>query len=422
MKYASKLKKQPFAEPLGIVNLSLLGTLRSKGRFSIYDCKCKVTDLELAYLVVDRQLDQFLFLKTPLQSCHVPFGYKGFQLVYNCLSKKFGFDDALFQKYSQVKKPLKVRLWRKTYPANYHLLKKAFPDAGKGFEIQSLQKKFISWDLPLAELKKEKKVKIKRNSLGSHYLLFTCPVRVGNIVLDKLTTIVYQNRKEAPIPKFITQCYDINNTDQSYWELKKGLEKIENSAATGGYERADQKHFWVNVNDMRLELTYTYDSQYGFDSGSTSFGIYNCRDYNDLLIDRVDEAVMEISDQIILPDEVRICGDYKKEKSIRRRPPKLTELSGEQPVIWIDKKNKKIGFAGKDLSVLYEIKAIQQIAVQNIMPAKGGGYSELKLSLRKNHYYKTVMRADCYAFDNYVKAIEQRIGKPIQFLRETIDV
>jgi len=422
MNLFTKTPQQSSQKPSGKVKLSLSGTLTVRGHFSIYDCTCKVTELEAAYLVIDAQLDRFLFLKTAQKQCNISLYYQGFQQVYDQLSKKFGFDNALFQKYGCANEPLKACIWRKIYPANYHILEASFADVGKGFEIQQPQKKFISWDLPLAELKKEKKVKIKRNSFGSHHLSFAYPIRVGNILLDNLTAIVYQNRMEAPVPKFFTQCYDKNNTDQSYWELKKCLEKMGEFGSTGGYERADQKHFSVNINGMRLELTYTYDSKNGFDSGSTSFGIYNCREYDDLLIDQVYEATIEISDQILLPDDVHIYGDYKKEKSIRRRPPKLVEFSGEQPVIWIDRKNKKIGFAGKALSVIYEIEAIQQIAVQNILPAKGGGYSELKLSLKKNRYYKTVMMANCYVFDNDVKAIEQLTGKPVKFLPETMDV
>jgi len=422
MNYRSNIQRQSAAGSLGTVCMSSTGTLAVKGKFSIYDGRYKIMELELAYLVIDAQLDRFLFLKTAQKQCTVSLDYEGFQTVYEQLSERFGFDDSLFRKYSRVKKPLKVELWRKIYPANYHILKETFPDAGKGFEIQSPQKKFISWDLPLAELKKEKQVKIKRNSFGSLHLLFAYPVRIGNILLDKLTTIIYCNRTDVPVLQFFAPCYHENNTDQSYWELKKCLEKMGELDSTGGYERADQKHFFVNINGLRLELTYTYDSQYGFDSGSTSFGIYNGRDYDDLLANRDYEATIAISDQITLPDDVHIYGDYKKEKSIRRRPPKLTGFLGEQPAIWKDEKNKKIGFAGKDLSVVYEIKTIRQILIQNTLPAKGGGYSELKLSLKNNRYYKTLMMADCYTFDNCAKAIEELIGKPVKFLPETMNV
>src|SRR5699024_10776503 len=106
MNLFSKTQQQSSQKPSGKVKLSLSGTLTVRGHFSIYDCTCKVTKLEAAYLVIDAQLDRFLFLKTTQKQCTISLDYQGFQQIYDQLSKKFGFDNALFQKYGCAKEPL----------------------------------------------------------------------------------------------------------------------------------------------------------------------------------------------------------------------------------------------------------------------------------------------------------------------------
>lgn len=192
-----EIRDRPSAKPVGIVKLSLGGVLTAKGKFFLYDCKANVMELESAYLVIDAQLDRFLVLRKPLTSCYVSLEYDGFQQVYHRLSKRFGFKDDVFQKYKQEKRSLKLRLWRKIVPANYSILERSFPEALKGFEIQSPQKEFISWDLPLAELKKKKRARIKRNAYGSQYLVFKQPVRIGNLIFNDLKALLYKPRLDA---------------------------------------------------------------------------------------------------------------------------------------------------------------------------------------------------------------------------------
>lgn len=71
-----------------------------------------------------------------------------------------------------MNKPVNVCLWRKQYPANYQLLADNFEDITEGFEIQSPQKEFISWDLSLEELKKYASVKPRFSLLKGSYLSF----------------------------------------------------------------------------------------------------------------------------------------------------------------------------------------------------------------------------------------------------------
>lgn len=417
-----EIRGRSFAKPVGRVKLSLGGVLTTKGKFFLYDCRCNVMELESAYLVIDAQLDRFLVLRTPLGSCCVSLEYDGFQRVYDRLSKRFGFRDDLFQKYRQEKRPVKLRLWRKMAPANYSILEGSFSDTSKGFEIQFPHKEFISWDLPLAELKKKKNIKIKWNSFGSRWLMFKQPVRIGNLTLKNLKVLLYKPRLDAPVLHFQAKCYDRANTDQSYWELKQNLKKMREVETIGGYERADQNHFSISIGGMRIELTYTYDSTYGFDSRGTTIEIFNDRDYEDLRIDQKYESVMEVSAFTPLQKEIVLIGDYKKDKSVQRLPPLLTASCGEQPVIWMDRSNGKIGFADNKQALLYDFHALERIAIQNTLPAKGAGYSELKVGIKGTAHYQTVFRGGCYCFDDYAPAFKQLSNKPVKFLPETMDV
>lgn len=128
--------------------------------------------------------------------------------------------------------------------------------------------------------------------------------------------------------------------------------------------------------------------------------IENEREYPDVLVDDSYETVIEVSDYVNLDDDVHPYGNYKRDKFIKRRPPAVSELCGKQPVVWLDERNSKTGFAGKDHAFIYDTEAIERIAIQNVLPAKGAGYSELKLELKNKSLSRSVFMATCRAFDD----------------------
>src|SRR5690606_16184781 len=104
--------------------------------------------------------------------------------------------------------------------------------------------------------------------------------------------------------------------------------------------------------------------------GCTSFSIKNNREYADLLVDLDYENRIEIGEFIVLNEPAFILGNYKKEAQIKRRPEKLNLRLGDKPVIWLDKKNDRIGFADKTRCRVQSIDSVESFAIQNVLPAK----------------------------------------------------
>jgi len=398
-------------------------TIKSTGEHWVYNCEFDLNKVEYAYLVINARLESYLFVMTanPSRKNHIATTYKGFQDVYRRLSEKYGFADDLFEKYVDAKAPLKVCIWRKKYKQNYSILKETHSAITEGFEIQSPEKEFIAWDLPLEELRTKNGVQIKPNAFGSKTLDFDYPVRIGSVILENMQAIIHKNREDIPVLHFHTKCYAATNTDQSYWELKNYFIEAVGLQLGRGWDRDDQKNTPFELRGMNLSICYTYDSEYGFEAGYTSLIIENNRDYPAVLVDEMYEQKMAISDYQVLQNGIYIAGNYKKEAQIKRRPPKLTELCGEKPLIWRDDNNQKIGFANGRFAKIYEADKIEKIYIQNTLPARGAGRADLEILLQGEEHRRSIFSAFCRGFDDYAEKIETLTGKQVEFLPEILD-
>lgn len=388
----------------------------------LYDDKVNIAQLENVYLVIDEYGTKSLHLSDPTHY-HVPISFEGFDQVYQQLSKRYGFDDELFYKYLHTNKPVNVCLWRKQYPANYQLLAGNFEDITEGFEIQSPQKEFVSWDLSLEELKKYVSVKTQFSLLNGSYLSFKYPIRMGAILLQPFPISILKNRIDAPVLSFYVRCYHPSNSVTRYDELKAYFSGIKGLEDRGGFERNDQRHWLFDAKGVWLGLTYWFDSENGFDSGYTSFSVENKREYPALLENTEYENSMELSDYLILDskEDIHFSGDYKKDAGIKRRPPILTERFDDKPVIWRDDRHHKIGFSVGEYAYIFDKKEVKSMAIGNVLPAKAAGYADLFLNLKSEKYKFCVMMGDCHSFDSYVKQMEQVTRKKLKFLPEGIN-
>ncbi len=398
-------------------------TVKSSGRHKVYDCEFNLNAIEYAYLVVNSQLESYLFVFTnhPVRQNFISVQYKGFQKVYDTLSEKYGFNDALFKKYVQSDKPLKACIWRRRHAPNYEVVNEPMTDLGDGFEIQSPEKEFVSWDMPLGTLRQKSFIEIKPNSFGSHTLSFKFPVRLGNLILNNLQTTLYKDREDMPLLTFSTSCFDESNTDRSYRDIKQLFLDAVKTKNPSGYERKDQKHTSFTIKGITFSITYTYDSEYGFESGDTSLTIANNREYNELLVNKDYEDKMEVSKYLILKKGIHFQGLYQRNSRIKRTPPKLELLCGGKPAIWLDNKNGKIGYAANGLAHILGSSEIVDIKIQNTLPAKGAGRADMELNLKTEEYNYAVFSGNCKDFDSYVDEIEKVTEKKVIFLPETMD-
>lgn len=320
----------------------------------------------------------------------------------------------------QTNQPLKALLWRKKISANYHFLapEKTNPylDLAEGFEIQSPPKEFISWDLPFAELKRHKAVSVDING----YLAFKYPVRMGELLLKKLNASTAITRKDMPVLNFYTHCREASNSDRSFTELGHYLKNYPGMKTLSSWGDM-QKHQQFLINGLRLEVYYQYTDAYSFESGATHLSITNTRDYPDLLVDEPYESQLVVSKTLVFKKEIQLYGDYRTNKRIKRCPNKIRVKYGSQPVVWSDDVNCKIGFAQGGFSQVFDQKEVKAFQIQNILPAKGGGYADFYVLLKNEKYRYLLLRANCNGFDEYAAVIKNITRKEVGFGPEGIN-
>ncbi|ULT22849.1 hypothetical protein KUH03_26605 [Sphingobacterium sp. E70] len=87
----------------------------------------------------------------------------------------------------------------------------------------------------------------------------------------------------------------------------------------------------------------------------------------------------------------------------------------------MDKKNNKIGFAGRKTSLIYDIEDIDFFEIENVLPAKGPGYAILRANLI-NGSYNYIFDADTYELDPYAITLENWTHKKSRYLKRIITV
>lgn len=193
-----------------------------KGNYGIHSCEVNIDNIQYAYIIVDVNLQSFLFLFDYHQNS-IPTVYHGFKKVYEELSKKFKFNNAVFFDNVNRKVELKKEIWRRQYEPTYEVLNGNFKDYENGFEIQSPEKQFVSWETTYEELESNGSIIFKKSPYGQKVLKFKYPIRIGNIILKDFRSYFDNYRRDVPVLNFYTQCFDRFGTDKSYNDLKSIL-------------------------------------------------------------------------------------------------------------------------------------------------------------------------------------------------------
>lgn len=387
----------------------------------IHSCTVHLKDLQYAYITIKSNKLAYLFLFDHHQN-FIPVTFTGFSKMYQELSINFNFKDPIFFENLSKKIILKKEIWRKQYVPTFKTLRSNTNDYSLGFEIQSKTKQFISWDTTYDELEKNKNTLFEKSPYGQKTLKFNTPVRIGNILLNDFSAYFDNHRTDVPILHFYAHCYNSIGTDESYMQLKKVLNTdLANSKMNNGYERVDQKNINFNLTGMQLSICYTYDSDWLFNSGCTSLSIENKRAYPELLRNESYEELIVISDFLLFKENITMPGDYKKNKRIKNRPKKINIQFKKYTIIWIDDKNKKIGFSSNNIAQLFDIAEINSFCIQNILPAKGSGGAYLEIIMDTKKYNSPIFYGDCNLFDKYALKIEKLTRKKVVFATEYHD-
>ena len=392
-----------------------------EGNSYFSNSEVSIDQIQYVYVIVKANKESFLFIFDHHQHT-IPTASTGFEAVYTELSKRFLFDDVLFFETISKQEQAKKQIWRRTYEPTYTLLQSQYQDYHLGFEILSPQPQFISWDISFAALEKNDAVYRATSPYGQTLLKYKYPIRIGNIKLSDMASYFDKVRIDAPVLEFHTDCFDQKGTDKSYNDLKEALIRdLGIDANKVGYERADQKNIYFDVDNMSISICYTYDSAHMYNCGYTSFTIQNRRAYPELLIDTTYENKLVVSNFLLLDGSVSMPNDYKKNEKIKRRPPIITNQFKDKTVIWIDDVNDRIGFACGAFSQVYTKEEIKAFSIRNILPARGRGGSTLAFIIKEgvNHY--EIFSEKCHFFDRLAEKIIQLTNKELTFEPEYYD-
>ena len=391
-------------------HVSLIGNkIITKSNNSLYESEIDIHQLLYIYIVVNRDGRSMLFLFDHYQHW-IPSDFTGFRKMYEDLSNLLVINDViLFQNIFKKEKFKKV-IWRKLISSNYQLISdKVNHDYTKGIEIQSDNITFIDWDTLATSYKNIEGIHYEQSPYDQTITKLNYPVRIGNIILNELTA--FENKRDdVPILHFYTQCYSDDSSDKSYYELRDQLIKdfaIKDRHLV--YERDDQKCYSFNAACMAISIVYTYDSEYGFESGYTSVEIKNERDYPELLIDAEYEEKAQLDRYFCLDEAIQSSSNYKFDQRIKQKFSKLKPESINKPIIWIDKINEVIGFADKKHYQVFKRRQIKRLTVQNVLPAKGEGGGYLQVNLSDNSY-TNIFSGKCHVFDKYTAEISILTG------------
>lgn len=371
-----------------------------------------LSKLKYAYIQVlgDRP---FLFL-FDYQQHYISITQKGFSDTYPLLSKRFGFDDVLFFKTVNSKKEQKHRIWIKEQTKNYEILPSIHNDFSKGFEVLCQPSKFVSWDTTYNEFPTLNIGQIYASEFGSNYFKIDYPVRIGSMIIQDLEFYYDNNQKNIAVQAYFTSLYSSTNTDDSYKEIRDlWMKEIPTDIEDVGYERADQSSVRFDMNDMQLTLSYTYDAAHGYDDGSTVLEIDNFRDYADVLLQPRDDLKIETTKIIAFKLGMNFLPKYQKNSKVTTIPDLIPHEAMHRQALWLDVANQKFGFTGDQYAIEYQLKDVDYITIQNVLPAKGGGYVELSVQ-PKSGYSESIYYGDLNSLDEYAVQMEQLLGIKVE--------
>ncbi|MGC6377206.1 hypothetical protein ACNO7L_05220 [Bisgaard Taxon 45] len=413
-----------------VIKLFLLKFLRNKYRYKIniqhhlisIEGKCGEFDLNqlnYVYLVKDPEIRNNRLTLYLNDFFKIGVNYHGFTQMYQALSSKYGFDDAMFFEYLCKKGPFSIQIWRKKQTQNYVILDEAYADYTQGFEIQSPEKIFIPWGTTYETLFQQTQFKEKGIAYG-----FTFPIRIGRLLL-KDVWFTPPVRKDVPVLELYTDCYHESATEKSYQELTSTLCENKQLITSCTEEKADPTLYKsvLHLNQTEFELRYYGHVKYYFDRGYSKLIIRDRTEYLDYVINEPYESQLVISDYLVIEAQDLIQMDYTNYAIVKRRPPKIKEkFRDDQSLIWTDDVNHKIGFTSDDRAIVFDKEEIESFTLANTETRRSNNESSLTICfVDKNKDAITLFLAEYDFLPPYVDKIKALTQKEVLFLEQYIE-
>lgn len=282
----------------------------------------------------------------------------------------------------------------------------------EGFEIQSPEKQFVSWDTTYDEMKKLPFVKLDESNEYLNAFCFTFPVRLGDILLENFKFYTTQLRTDIAVYQYEMAIKNPPNAQKLYQDFKQKISKnwkLEN-------DLPEYKQCYFSFGDLTLTLLFYTENGNENDTCGVQIYIYNHKDYPHLLLDFENEEKMQISDFLIINKNFWWEKSYKTYDFIKRRPPMVTSQFGEKTLFWRDDKNQILGIAAGEFSASFALKNIEKVEIFRTLPAKGGGGDVVALTFIGEKYAMDIIGFPPEKLDFYAPKLEKLIGKKIKII------
>lgn len=283
-------------------------------------------------------------------------------------------------------------------------------DLTEGFFVSDYNQ-IIKWDDTFSDINNLDSIDFELDEYNSKFITFNSPVIIGNLIINDFK-IRYPdlrfNRDDVPIDSvwFNVKVID-GNAGENYLLLKESLAKILGEPSP--------------VYDMTSHWTKKGINICLSTSGSdiASIRIENNRDYSNLiqnikLISPLNEKILFRKKGFFIENI-----DFRKNKNLYKTPDQIKAYftNDINSVIWATDKREQFGFSNKDYSIVFNMKDINEIKLQNELPGRGGGSTFIFINpLDSANLINVHVRTELYLFDNYVDELKSLFGEIFEIL------
>ncbi len=286
------------------------------------------------------------------------------------------------------------------------------------------EERWLSLDQTVENFARQSNASFDRNEFGFG-VLHAGPIRIGDLQFDEWQTYCPDGPANRPL-KTLHRDVVLGQGDTSYWTLKNYFRSFLGNGH--GWERSDSNQWQYERDGVLVELTYWYNSDYAAESGYCSLRLTNLRDYPQYLVDNfsdhVDLAQVEV---LTIPDARQgPTREFRRTSWVKRTSPTILSLldRGECLIVWNDRKNLRIGFAYQQDALIVPCDECGEIQLLNVKPAKGGGYSQLRIrekGEKENGREFVAGQAAYNELATYRGAMERTLGFPVTFIDDLYD-
>ncbi|CEN48806.1 conserved hypothetical protein [Capnocytophaga canimorsus] len=295
------------------------------------------------------------------------------------------------------------------------LLSENHTDYHLGFEVQSPEPKFFSWDATYEEVIASPLVEwdspFDLDYEVYEYYYFKYPVRVGNLLFSKFEFRIHNTqRRDIAVREYYANG-DTQVEEFDFWQVHQQLEK--HLSLNEHYEAYENLYSFFQKDGMTFLSVYYGEPQHQY----VFFNIINARKYPELITPIENEENIQLTDWVLFPKEyIGIETNYQENEIVKRRPSLLTERFGDQAVLWRDEVNKQLGVSMGEFCNIFPLSNIKKVDIDRMLPAKGSGADTLRVYYKKQKYPTLIFSTKEYDLDNYLPQLEKFFGMPIEVI------